>query len=136
MKRARKGIGQNRQQPFQSCHSISLPAGRRRKLRIEQLESRRVLTLPVTQTFGEGDLIAYNSPTVDVVNDTPSFDAFIDFQGDVDSFFFAPQFSGTYTIDVGDFGNTVDPEVAIYIASTEQGWPITMTYPQSTTMPV
>ena len=32
--------------------------------------------------------------------------------------FFAPQFTGTYTIDVGDFGNTVDPEVAVYIAST------------------
>lgn len=118
MKRERKALRQNRRHSLQSCHSIRLPAGRRRKLHIEQLESRRVLTLPVTQTFAEGDMITYNGPPVDVVNDTLSFDAFIDFAGDVDSYFFAPQFSGTYTIDVGDFGNTVDPEVAIYIAST------------------
>ncbi len=89
-----------------------------RLLRHEQLEQRCMLTLPATQTFAEGDLLAYNGPTVDLVNDTLSFDAFIDFAGDVDSFFFAPQFTGTYTIDVGDFGNTVDPEVAVYVAST------------------
>lgn len=117
MKRERKALRQNRRHLLQSCLSISLP-GRRRKLHIEQLECRRVLTLPVTQTFAEGDMITYNGPPVDVVNDTLSFDAFIDFAGDVDSYFFAPQFSGTYTIDVGDFGNTVDPEVAIYNAST------------------
>ena len=96
----------------------SLAPHRRRRLVIEQLESRRVLTLPVSQTFAEGDSVVYNGPTVDLVNDTLSFDAFIDFAGDIDSYFFAPQFSGTYTIDVGDFGNTVDPEVAIYLAST------------------
>ena len=100
----------------------SLPVGlrntRRRKLYLEQLETRRVLTLPATQTFAEGDTVVYNGPTVDLVNDTLSFDAFVDFGGDIDSYYFAPQFSGTYTIDVGDFGNTVDPEVAVYIAST------------------
>ncbi|MEQ1903901.1 MAG: right-handed parallel beta-helix repeat-containing protein [Pirellulaceae bacterium] len=87
-------------------------------LNYQRLESRRVLTLPGTLTIAEGDIIAYNGPVVDSVNDTPSFDAFIDFAGDIDSFFFAPQFSGSYTIDVGDFGNTVDPEVAVYVAST------------------
>ncbi|MDX1925308.1 MAG: right-handed parallel beta-helix repeat-containing protein [Pirellulaceae bacterium] len=91
---------------------------RRRKLHLEQLETRRVLTLPATQTFAEGETLVYNGPTVDVVNDSLSFDAFVDFAGDVDSYFFAPQFSGSYTIDVGDFGNVVDPEVAVYIAST------------------
>ena len=91
---------------------------RMRKLYHEQLESRRVLTLPATLSFAEGDMIVYNGPTVDSVNDTPSFDAFIDFASDTDSFYFAPQFSGTYTINVGDFGNTVDPEVGVYIAST------------------
>ena len=89
-----------------------------RLLQHEQLEQRCVLTLPTTQTFAEGDLVVYNGPTVDLVNDTPSFDAFIDFAGDVDSYFFAPQFTGAYTIDVGDLGNDVDPEVAIYVAST------------------
>ena len=63
-------------------------------------------------------MLVYNGPIVDLVNDTLSFDAFVDFAGDVDSYFLAPQFSGTYTINVGDFGNTVDPEVAVYIAST------------------
>ena len=52
------------------------------------------------------------------MNDTPSFDAFIDFAGDVDSYFFSPQFTGSYTFDAGDFGNTVDPEIAVYVAST------------------
>lgn len=118
MKRERKALLQNRRHFFQSYLPLSLSTGRRRKLQIEQLESRRVLTLPVTQTFAEGDMITYNGPPLDVVNDTLSFDAFIDFAGDVDSYFFAPQFNGTYTIDVGDLGNTVDPEVAIYIAST------------------
>lgn len=89
-----------------------------RKLLHQQLETRRLLTLPATLIFAEGDTVVYNGPTVDLVNDTLSFDAFIDFAGDTDSFFFAPQFSGTYTIDVGDFGNTVDPEVAVYLAST------------------
>jgi Ca2+-binding RTX toxin-like protein len=89
-----------------------------RLLQHEQLEQRIVLTLPVTQTSAEGHLVVYNGPTVDVVNDTPSFDAFIDFAGDVDSFFFVPQFTGAYTIDVGDVGNAVDPEVAVYVAST------------------
>lgn len=89
-----------------------------RRLFHEQLESRRVLTLPVTQLFAEGDAIVYNGPTVDLVNDTMAFDAFIDFAGDIDSYFLAPQFTGSYTIDVGDFGNTVDPEVAVYNAST------------------
>lgn len=50
--------------------------------------------------------------------DTPSFDAFIDFADDVDSFYFAPQFSGFYIIDIADFANTVDPKVAVYLAST------------------
>lgn len=76
------------------------------------------MTLPTTQTFAEGDMVVYNGPTVDTVNDTLSFDAFIDFAGDVDSFYYAPQFTGSYTIDVGDFGNTVNPEVAVYVAST------------------
>lgn len=89
-----------------------------RLLQHEQLEQRCLLTLPATQNFAEGDLVVYNGPTVDLVNDTPSFDAFIDFAGDVDSYFFAPQFTGAYTIDVGDFGNTTDPEVAVYVAST------------------
>ena len=92
--------------------------GRTRPLQYQLLESRRVFTLPATQTFAEGDAVPYNGPTVDTVNDSLSFDAFIDFAGDVDSYFLAPQFSGTYTIDVGDFGNLVDPEVAIYVAST------------------
>ena len=89
-----------------------------RLLQHEQLEQRCVLTLPATLSAAEGDLVVYNGPTVDLVNDTPAFDAFIDFAGDVDSYFFAPQFTGAYTIDVGDLGNTVDPEVAVYIAST------------------
>ena len=90
----------------------------RRRLFLEQLESRRVFTLPATQTFAEGDTIVYNGPTVDSVSDTLSFDAFIDFAGDVDSYYFAPQFNGSYTFDVGDFGNTVDPEIAIYDSTT------------------
>lgn len=89
-----------------------------RLLQHEQLEQRCLLTLPATQNFAEGDAVVYNGPSVDQVNDTLSFDAFIDFAGDVDSFFFAPQFTGAYVIDVGDFGNSVDPEVAVYIAST------------------
>jgi parallel beta-helix repeat protein len=105
-------------------NAFSSPARRKRghdRIRLlqhEQLELRCVLTLPATQTFAEGYLLAYNGPTVDVVNDTASFDAFIDFAGDVDSYFFAPQFTGSYTFDVGDFGNTVDPEIAVYNAST------------------
>ncbi len=98
--------------------SIEQRDSRRRKLYLEQLETRRVLTLPATQTFAEGEMLVFNSPTVDVVNDTLSFDAFVDFTGDVDSYYFAPQFSGSYTIDVGDFGNAVNPEVAVYLAST------------------
>lgn len=93
---------------------------RHRLLQHEQLEPRYLLTLPASLIFAEGDTITYNGPTVDLVNDTLSFDAFIDFAGDTDSYFFAPQFTGTYTIDVGDFGNTVDPEVAVYIANTGQ----------------
>ena len=92
----------------------------RRSLFLEQLEARRVFTLPATLTFAEGDAIAYNGPTVDLVNDTLSFDAFIDFAGDVDSFYFAPQFTGSFTFVVGDFGNTVDPEIAVFNASTGQ----------------
>lgn len=99
-------------------HLRSSDRDRRRKLQFERLEVRRVFTLPATQTFAEGDVVVYNGPPLDLVNDTLSFDAFIDFAGDIDSYFFAPQFSGTYTIDVGDFGNAVDPEVAIYIASS------------------
>ncbi len=91
---------------------------RLRSLRYQQLEKRFVFALPATMTFAEGSTVSYNGPTVDTVNDTLSFDAFIDFAGDIDSYFFAPQFSGTYTIDVGDFGNAVDPEVAVYVAST------------------
>jgi parallel beta-helix repeat protein len=91
---------------------------RRRKLCLEQLESRRVLSLPNTLMIAEGDMVVYNGPAVDRVNDTLAFDAFIDFQGDIDSYYFAPQTSGTYTINVGDFGNAVDPEVAVYLAST------------------
>lgn len=118
MKRARLATLLNRSRLDRRCESDTVRIPRRRKLFIEQLESRRVFTLPASQTFAEGDLVTYNGPTVDLVNDTASFDAFIDFAGDIDSYFFAPQFSGTYTIDVGDFGNTVDPEVAIYDAST------------------
>ena len=105
-------------------NALSSPAKRKRGrdrirfLQHEQLELRCVLTLPATQNFAEGDLVAYNGPAVDLVNDTPSFDAFIDFAGDVDSYFFSPQFSGSYTFDAGDFGNTVDPEIAVYVAST------------------
>lgn len=106
------------QNAFERKPKRSPRCNRMRKLLHQQLEARRLLTLPATQTFAEGDLVAYNGPTVDLVNDTLSFDAFIDFAGDIDSYYFAPQFNGTYTIDVGDFGNTVDPEVAIYIAST------------------
>ena len=91
---------------------------RLRSLRYQQLEKRFVFTLPATLTFAEGSMVTYNGPTVDSVNDTLSFNAFIDFAGDIDSYILAPQFSGTYTIDVGDFGNTVDPEVAVYVAST------------------
>lgn len=91
---------------------------RLRSLRYQQLEKRFVFTLPAAMTFAEGSMVTYNGPTVDTVNDTLSFDAFIDFAGDVDSYIFAPQFTGTYTIDVGDFGNTVDPEVAVYDINT------------------
>ncbi len=118
MKRASKATSQVGTQLFRPGALRSRPLSRRRKLVVEQLESRRVLTLPITQAFAEGDLLAYNGPTTDLVNDTTSFDAFIDFAGDVDSFFLAPQYSGSYTIDVGDFGNAVDPEVAVYNAST------------------
>ena len=109
----------------QSLKNVMLSSSRRRRtldrlrlLQHEQLEQRCVLTLPASQTFAEGDMIAYNGPTVDTVNDTLSFDAFIDFAGDIDSYLFAPQFSGSHTFDVGDFGNTVDPEIAVYDAST------------------
>ncbi len=114
MKRSRYSILRN----FVVSSPFSLKNCRGRKLHLEQLESRRVFTLPSTLTIAEGDLVSFNGPTVDIVNDTPSFDAFIDFTGDTDSYYFAPQFSGTYTIDVGDFGNVVDPEVAVYNAST------------------
>lgn len=90
----------------------------RRSLQHEQLEERRVFTLPLTMTTAQGYTIAYNDPTADVVNDTLSFDAFVSPATDIDSYFFAPQFSGSYTIAVGDFGNAVDPEVAVYNANT------------------
>ncbi len=118
VKRASRAVQHNRLSLFRLLGSSSHRIGGRRKLRFEPLETRRVLTLPATQSFAEGDLLVYNGPTVDTVNDTASFDAFIDFAGDVDSYLFAPQFSGTYTIDVGDFGNAIDPEVAVYNATT------------------
>lgn len=118
MKYFHRVISRALQSAFQSLSKEPRQKNLVRRLFHEQLEGRRVLTLPATQTFAEGDMIVYNGPTVDLVNDTPSFDAFIDFGGDIDSYYFAPQFSGTYTINIGDFGNTVDPEVAVYIAST------------------
>ncbi len=66
----------------------------RRKLRHEQLEGRRVMTLPVNLTLAEGYAVAYNSASGDTVNDTLSVDAFINSPADVDSFYFAPQFYG------------------------------------------
>lgn len=90
----------------------------KRALGHEQLEGRRVLTLPLTLLTAEADTVMINSPTGNVVNDTLSLNAFINTGSDIDSYYFAPQFSGSYTIDVGDFNNSVDPEVAVYVAST------------------
>lgn len=53
-----------------------------------------------------------------VSNDVPNFDAFLDFQGDRDSYYIAGDRSGIYTIRVGDFGNAVNPVVAVYSAAT------------------
>lgn len=39
---------------------------RHRLLQHEQLEPRYLLTLPVSQTFAEGDTVTYNGPTVDL----------------------------------------------------------------------
>ncbi len=86
MKRASRAVQHNRLSLFRLLGSSSHRIGGRRKLRFEPLETRRVLTLPATQSFAEGDLLVYNGPTVDTVNDTASFDAFIDFAGDVDSY--------------------------------------------------
>ena len=74
--------------------------------------------LPLTTTSAEGYAYTYNDSTGNIVDDTLSFDAFINFNGDVDSYFFGAQTTGTYVIDVGDFGNAVDPIAAIYNAST------------------
>ena len=89
-----------------------------RKPRLEHLEGRRVMTLPVSLSVAEGYVVAYDSPTGDVVQDTLSFDAFVATPSDVDSYYFAPQTSGSYAFNVSDFGNGVDPEVAVYVAST------------------
>ncbi len=87
---------------------------RRRRTRkllmgIEQLESRRVLTLPLTLTTASRMAVPYNGPTVDTVDQT----AFI-VRGERASFYFAPQFNGAYTLNAHEIDIAVDPEMAVY----------------------
>jgi V8-like Glu-specific endopeptidase len=74
--------------------------------------------LPDSMTTAEGTANFFSGASSDIVNDTLSFDAFIDITTDVDSYYFATDNTGTYTIDVGDYGNAVDPMVAVYNAAT------------------
>ncbi len=75
--------------------------------------------LPDTWTGGvEGYAYSNNEAGGNAVNDTLSFDAFLNFSGDIDSYYFAPEVSGTHTITGSDFGNSVNPEIAIYDADT------------------
>lgn len=72
----------------------------------------------------EGFAYTFNSVGGDFVDDTLSFDAFLNSNGDIDSYYFASDRSGTFTIDAGDLGNAVNPMVAIYDAGTgaKLGW--------------
>ncbi len=90
------------------------PSPRRRRLRLELLESRRVFTLPATlTTASDFQLVAFNGPTVD----TGSAISTLTFAGDVASYFFAPQSSGNYTFQAHETSLAIDPEIAIYNAS-------------------
>jgi ELWxxDGT repeat protein len=71
--------------------------------------------LAVTTTTAEQDAVDFPASGGDLVNNTTSnFPLRMDSNGDIDSVYYAPQSSGTHTIAVGDFGNIVDPVVAIY----------------------
>ncbi|MEM7315777.1 MAG: hypothetical protein AAF497_21785, partial [Planctomycetota bacterium] len=73
---------------------------------------------PFTTTTAEQDAFEFPALTGDIVDDTTAnFDLNLNVPGDVDSVFYSPQFTDTYTIDVGDFGNGVDPVVAVYDSS-------------------
>lgn len=73
--------------------------------------------LPNTLTVAEGFAPFHFDGTN---NDIQSFDANIGTNTDVDTFLFAGDsgWTGTYTIDIGDFGGPLDPVVAVYDAST------------------
>ena len=77
------------------------------------------ITLPVPATLLAPEGFAYFQHTGSS-DEALSFDAFLDFAGDIDSFVFAGDtgWSGAYTITAGDFGNAVDPVVAVYDAAT------------------
>ncbi len=77
------------------------------------------LPLPATLSVPEGFAYFQHTGSSD---EALSFDAFLDFAGDVDSYYFAGDlnWNGSYTIDVGDLGNAVDPVVAVYDAATGQ----------------
>ncbi len=77
------------------------------------------LPLPATLTTAEGYAYFQHTGSSD---ELLSFDAFLNTNGDIDSYYFAGDtgWSGTYTINVGDFGNLVDPVAAVYDASTGQ----------------
>lgn len=77
------------------------------------------LPVPSSLTAAEGFAVFHNTGES---NDTVNFNAFLDFSGDVDSYYFAGDslWGGTYTITVGDFGNAIDPVAAVYDALTGQ----------------
>ncbi len=74
--------------------------------------------LPTVWTAGIEGYIPFH--TSGLSNDVPSFDAFVNSAGDRDSYYFAGDstWNGVYTINVGDFGNAVNPVVAVYNATT------------------
>ncbi len=83
-----------------------------------QLTVIQPLPLTMTAAQAEGQAYFVNNSTllggVAGVNDTLSFDAFLNSTNDTDSFVFSPDVSGTYQIRGGDFGNVVDPALAVY----------------------
>ncbi len=86
----------------------------RRKLCLESLESRRVFTLPTTLSTFDRYAFAYNGPTVDTIHEEAGLIA----AGSTKSYLFVPQFTGNYVINAEELTLAIDPEVAIYNAST------------------
>jgi hypothetical protein len=78
------------------------------------------LSLPTSMTSPEGFAYFHNDGTS---HDTQTFSgttgqAYIDYDSDVDSFYFAGEWAGTYTVTVNALSGSVDPVLALYDAST------------------